>query len=1256
MSEKIVITPGPVNFVLNPYIKYIPDDILNYVKKILDKKQSKIYSEKKKQPQEKNKINLYIIFDLYEKMRNKLIFIIDKLNLIVFDDKILKGFSNIDINELTSVPDLRNYDYILPNNEKTNELTILILNRINIMGQHIDNITTLLSQIKNESLKDFNEKLNKIFESTNQYGGMPINDVSNISINESYTGKTLKGASEKLDKILSFVQSLNISKLGTIKMNPIEKKYTNNNSNHMYDDFLFQFEQNVPIEKQIKQLTNINNNDDTITQLYLNNINTKSNENISIKLNMNDIQYEVDPLLSTWGNDIGNILKQFTIIENDINKNIAIDTYSTIKSIINFINYDFSNNDFILSKKDTLEETIKSKLEKIGNIQQLQEEYDTIKSEQENISKIYPLEKEMNNQIDKLNFNFNKWNDEQQFEIKKSKNNIIKIEKKINELIKEKKYYIDIFKNDNNQEIIEKIENEINLENSNITSLQKIYKNELDKYNNERNKKKDDLINIINNIMSDYNQKSGIILGSNAKQKIEKIEEIKKERKKIIDELKISVWNNIFNKSKIIDLTTNIQKYINNINSDNIKIINEKNRLINNDKIEKNKIKLSKIDNIIEQYEKNIIIIETLNKNLDFQKISEKQKLIKADENQKHINTYKQIILFLYNTYLDNENQSNNETLNEIIKNELFGKTFGQIKMFINEYSKKTIDDIITNMINKQNKFKCNKLLNYNAYGIPNIKGKQLYIYNTLNNCFEIGLPEDIEKDIKPILAHIEKLIINDNYFNKNKYNKIKQDMLNITNINKYDDYVRNNKKDSITIGIGETKKIIQNIIGEEKFINELNLLNTQIIELPSYLKYKKNDKINENNLEQSEDDFNVIQKLNELTYSETIFDKNLPQGVIKNFFDDNFKNISTDQIINLFNGQIKFDELIKNIENIDVKTSNIEFYKILGKLNNTEKSLFIDNIKKGIKKKITEIKKQYNELVKENKNNNIEQIKINITKKFLEIIKENKYNEFKIFYDTISDDFIIPDKDDDTPLFEIYNKIINKIENNIIENKNKITNITQNIEKLKSSKTLSEKSSIKMIYNNNQQIISDKKWFTDYFIYKEQIKIDESILPKDYLKMNGGNQTIKYYSDTTFLNSRIYDIMFNLNNSEKIMNKEYNKLLLEETINKYNECILIYIYYVLNMCDIIPKSFIPKYILSIDDVNDILISIRKAMKSDLYKNNEDLLKIVFGRTERCYNKMALLLNKDTTQYIDVIKSNSIIDILIGNHIMSRVK
>ena len=91
-------------------------------------------------------------------------------------------------------------------------------------------------------------------------------------------------------------------------------------------------------------------------------------------------------------------------------------------------------------------------------------------------------------------------------------------------------------------------------------------------------------------------------------------------------------------------------------------------------------------------------------------------------------------------------------------------------------------------------------------------------------------------------------------------------------------------------------------------------------------------------------------------------------------------------------------------------------------------------------------------------------------------------------------------------------------------------------------------------------------------------------------------------------------------------------------------------------MCDKIPSSFVPKHLLSIDDVNEVLISIRKAMKSDLYKNNEDKLKIVFGRTEKCYNNMALLLNKDTTKFIDVIKSNSIIDILLGNHIMTRLR
>ena len=58
MSERIVITPGPVNFLTNPYVvKYIPDDILEYVKKL----KKSLYIKKKEQPPEIDKINLYMV-------------------------------------------------------------------------------------------------------------------------------------------------------------------------------------------------------------------------------------------------------------------------------------------------------------------------------------------------------------------------------------------------------------------------------------------------------------------------------------------------------------------------------------------------------------------------------------------------------------------------------------------------------------------------------------------------------------------------------------------------------------------------------------------------------------------------------------------------------------------------------------------------------------------------------------------------------------------------------------------------------------------------------------------------------------------------------------------------------------------------------------------------------------------------------------------------------------------------------------------
>ena len=1368
MSDRIVITPGPVKFLMDPYIenKYVPNDILEYVKKL----KKSLYKKKKEQPYEIDKINLYIVFDLYEKMRNKLVFIINKLNSIIFDENtlkdLLKGFTNINIDELLNIPDLRNYNYILPNNEQTIELTYLILHRINIMGQNIDNITSLLSQIEEESIQQINKNLNHVFELNNQIGGAPVIQTPVVAplpepIIPHYTGRSLKDASDKLDKILSFVQSLSVPKLGITKMNPIEKKYAldpSNNQIHMYNDLLFQYEKNLPVEKQIKNLTNIINKDEHITNLYLSNRTDiiPTTDNINIKFKIDDIQYEVEPLLSSWGNDIGNILKQFTIAQNDTNKTLAINTYSTIKSIINFINYNFSDSDFKLSDKDPLEEKIKPELDQLGDITQLQQEYNTIKSEPGNISKIYPLEKDMNNQINKLNFDFNKWDDGQQLELKNKKNNISKTEKQINELTKQKEYYDNLLKNETNdtkkqefqQKVIE-LNNKIYMETNNLSTNNLIYKNIFEKYNSNKKQKETELNNAINRIIDESNQKIANILGSVAEQKINKIKEIKLKRKELMESLKPSLWTNIFNKTKITELTTKLQTYINNIDSGSKTIFDQKNVSYNKEIGEKNKKNNADITNIITKYRENITTIDQENTNLEITKGKEQENLKKAGENQKQIDTLKQIAniiignntggykIYNLNKLLDvidniqyggepyNQNKidgikqkidkeikrinplnkllpiyqllskrvseikditnlknkiniyqkyddgqdwinqtiskgwdSNNdlkknnkptdadvkanitdintffsyikELLNlydktdkpttsttpstttqsstqsstapstvpsqtpsstvpsqtpsstapsqipsssnidkiigtEIIKNELFGKKLGEIKNFINDYSTKNMNDVIKNLAERQNKFKCEVLLNYNSYGIPNIDKKQLYNYGTINKC--MGTVDT------------------------------------------------------------QAKQIAQTIIQSHE----------------------------------STEEFDSLQKLSGLDYNQITFDGKYPQGVIKKFFEDNLKNVETMELHKIFNGTINFDTLKNNIDNNIKSNSTNPLYNLFrSKVKNADWNNFIKNVKSGIKKKIDEVKNQYDTLVEESKNINNEQIKINIVKKFLEIINDQQYKKFKEFYDnTQNNDFLIPAKDDSTTLENIFKEEIKKIENKINENNIKIRNIRQNIQDLEKTitSTSSSTSSSIITYTPQQSLITDKKWFTENFIYKDPIAIDESKLPKDYLKMSQvGGENFKYYSDTTFLNSRIFDIMYNLNNSDKITDPTYNKLLLDETMNNYNYSILIYILYVLNMCDKIPSSFVPKHILSIDDVNEVLISMRKAMKSDLYKNNEDKLKIVFGRTEKCYNKMALLLNNDTTKFIDVIKSNSIIDILLGNHIMTRLK
>jgi hypothetical protein len=83
--------------------------------------------------------------------------------------------------------------------------------------------------------------------------------------------------------------------------------------------------------------------------------------------------------------------------------------------------------------------------------------------------------------------------------------------------------------------------------------------------------------------------------------------------------------------------------------------------------------------------------------------------------------------------------------------------------------------------------------------------------------------------------------------------------------------------------------------------------------------------------------------------------------------------------------------------------------------------------------------------------------------------------------------------------------------------------------------------------------------------------------------------------------------------------------------------------------------KFIPNNKLSVSKINEIILKIKSIINTDLYKKYKTNLNIIIARVERCYNQMAQQLKGNKTQYIDIIESNAIIDILLGYHLITRI-
>lgn len=156
-----------------------------------------------------------------------------------------------------------------------------------------------------------------------------------------------------------------------------------------------------------------------------------------------------------------------------------------------------------------------------------------------------------------------------------------------------------------------------------------------------------------------------------------------------------------------------------------------------------------------------------------------------------------------------------------------------------------------------------------------------------------------------------------------------------------------------------------------------------------------------------------------------------------------------------------------------------------------------------------------------------------------------------------------------------------------------------------------------------------------------------------------GGSDKIYYSSNYLQIHKSLREILGknNYNNTQQSVSSDIDGVLMKNEKTLFN-----YIRYVAQMCsDIDDGIFIPKIMLSSDDIGTVLSKINKIFTiktiNELQYDKIVLnLKIVLGRTERCCNKIALLLRDKPNEFIDITKSRAIIDILLALHVSNKIK
>ena len=591
-------------------------------------------------------------------------------------------------------------------------------------------------------------------------------------------------------------------------------------------------------------------------------------------------------------------------------------------------------------------------------------------------------------------------------------------------------------------------------------------------------------------------------------------------------------------------------------------------------------------------------------------------------------------------------------------------------------YGKNVIEDTDYNQI-KDYYFTITSFLNFINYQYTN-QDFQIKSYDEKEESFSIVKIYQKEKKEK---------------FNE-IYPKEKEMKLKIDKIyNEYDLWKDKKKydlkkiKNEISDGIEQNKKLENKIKFNEDKIN----LYKKILENENENKnikliaemIKDNMKFNTKNFGKISED---LEKLKNDNIFITNFKINTKDILIKEIEDNKsiIINTITDKGTEKYPG-----EFISDIGRVSSSNIEAQLGIINGKINDFYKSEFSRQSLNKIKQYLDELKR-INKKLQEYENDFQKKKKIEIEKNVeIKNLEEYYNNETLIKFldnnpeiigyndiELINNQFKIKIEKYETENKEIKGKKINiqKLENKYTDQK-KIYLKEKNNKKIEIKRTIKGKQDEflknilgkKQIYDYNQKY--EKKQIDDKItlknMWKNQIEVDKINIDKKTQKWQkwltdkfiinqyGGNDG-SYYVNIKELNYLLYDVMMQMNKININQNEE--KKIFENIIRNIEMCLENYIIYTKYISlRIHSGKFIPNNKLSVSKINEIILKIKSIINTDLYKKYKTNLNIIIARVERCYNQMAQQLKGNKTQYIDIIESNAIIDILLGYHLITRI-